>query len=462
MTAARIVAPFVARRATRTRAATGAALVLALTGLLPIATAAGTAAGTLPTDWCAPEPSSTDRPDTVAGHQIHVVYAHPADAPDRTTTLAPRIVRDLGGVDAWWRGQDPGRTPRFDLAAFADCDSPLGALDLTTLALPGPSTAYANPDTTLAASVRTELQRVLGPKAGTVYLVYLDAPVGPFHDQVVCGLAAANTAFVFLQQSPGCSPGGGLGAGDGWPASTAAHELTHLFTNGPLTGAPHACPDDDGHICEPGSGDLLDTASPRTSPFLSDMVLDPGRDDYYGHGIPGRIDVRASEYLARLDAPQQPVTVAVTPDGGGRVTSAGPGIACPPACSIPFDGDTTVRLVATAADGYVFRGWSGSCSGPATQCAVVADSALDVTATFEALVAYRVRVVGSGRITTLTDACDARCTWDAPARTTVDLHAEPERGARFAGWSGACAGERARCRVRIGKAVRVVATFERR
>ena len=70
----------------------------------------------LPAVWCGPDETGADRrhgarqPGT---HRLRVA----ADRPSRFFECAPLIARDLAGVDEWWRGQDPTRTPRFDLAA---------------------------------------------------------------------------------------------------------------------------------------------------------------------------------------------------------------------------------------------------------------------------------------------------------------------------------------------------------
>jgi hypothetical protein len=45
---------------------------------------------------------------------VHVVYAFPADGADRFATAASQIATDVAAIDAWWRREDPTRTPRFD------------------------------------------------------------------------------------------------------------------------------------------------------------------------------------------------------------------------------------------------------------------------------------------------------------------------------------------------------------
>lgn len=69
-------------------------------------------------------------------------------------------------------------------------------------------------------------------------------------------------------------------------------------------------------------------------------------------------------------------------DGIGSVTSDVGGISCGSTCSANFEEDTVVTLTATAEQGYVFYGWSGSgCSGTGT-CAITMTEAKSVTAQF--------------------------------------------------------------------------------
>ena len=65
-----------------------------------------------PVQWCGGSESGADRmPDLVAGPQVHVVYAYPSDGQDRFGLVVHRITTDLAAGDAWWRAQDPVRTP---------------------------------------------------------------------------------------------------------------------------------------------------------------------------------------------------------------------------------------------------------------------------------------------------------------------------------------------------------------
>ena len=74
----------------------------------------------------------TELPNGVAGNPIHWVYAIPSDGADNLAGLASVMQADAEQIDAWWRGQDPARTPRNDVARFS-CGA---QLDITTVRIP--------------------------------------------------------------------------------------------------------------------------------------------------------------------------------------------------------------------------------------------------------------------------------------------------------------------------------------
>lgn len=79
----------------------------------------------------------------------------------------------------------------------------------------------------------------------------------------------------------------------------------------------------------------------------------------------------------------QQFQLAVTLAGGGSgmVASNPQGISCQPTCTATFAANTMVTLTATPAQGSLFSGWSGACTGTGT-CTVDMTQDQSVTATF--------------------------------------------------------------------------------
>ena len=121
---------------------------------------------------------------------------------------------DAESIDAWWRGQDPLRTPRNDLAPFS-CGS---QLDLTLFRLTQSSSQLSSVDARFNAITSSLMMRGFGSRH-TKYLVYYDGPVEPD----ICGQGGSSSsglgfAVVYVQACPGVP----------WN-TTAAHELLHAL-----------------------------------------------------------------------------------------------------------------------------------------------------------------------------------------------------------------------------------------
>src|SRR5205823_2735818 len=68
--------------------------------------------------------------------------------------------------------------------------------------------------------------------------------------------------------------------------------------------------------------------------------------------------------------------------GGGTVASDPPGIDCGASCSAPYDQGTVVMLVASAATGSTFAGWTGCDTVTGATCTVTMTTDRSATATF--------------------------------------------------------------------------------
>ncbi len=79
---------------------------------------------------------------------------------------------------------------------------------------------------------------------------------------------------------------------------------------------------------------------------------------------------------------QYSLTIQKSGNGSGVVTTNPSGINCGSACNANFDDGTSITLVAVSDSNSFFVGWSGGgCSGT-SNCVVVLNSSLNVTATF--------------------------------------------------------------------------------
>jgi len=238
-------------------------------------------------------------------------------------------------------------------------------------------------------------------------------------------------------------------------ANIAAHELLHSFGALP-DGAPHACPDTRGHPCDSEADVLYPFAMPGTT--LASLILDVGRDDYYGHAGSWP-DLQDSPWL-RLVSQQIRLTLAIA--GRGSVESDVPGVDCTASCGTDWDAGSMLALEPLAASGQRFVRWSGACTG-SDRCEVKLDAARSVAALFAPdRFGLVVTVAGKGKVTGAGAACAAsRCVRTARSYTPLRLRATPVQGWRLAGWSGACTGRAATCTVPMTKAVAVRARFVR-
>jgi hypothetical protein len=393
-------------------------IVVALVGAAWAAPAPANAA-----TWCGTPAPDNRTPELAGGANVHVVYAIPSDGTDRFAQLANSIETDAENIDSWWRGQDQTRTPRFDLFSFS-CGA---QLDLSTVRLSDAGSQLTSPmEDFIRISTQFGLNRLLTKDVAD--LVYFD---GPITDPQVCGIggqgALGGIAIVFL------------GACSRDPTDwTAAHELTHAFGAVPAA-APHSCPEP-GHTCD-NPADLM---YPFTSGNpLSSAILDPGRDDYYGHSGSWP-DVQDSPFLKHLDSQ---VRLSVTVTGAGRVESDLPGMDCQTTCASDWDGGTRVALRATASSGMRFVRWGGACKG-VDFCGLRLDSAAAVTALF-APKRFRLAVSLSGRGNVSSRphgiSCGRRCSGAFTSYEPVRLAAKAATGWRLKAWTGACRGKHGVC-----------------
>ena len=405
-------------------------------GIEPLPSVAAEAA------WCGQAAQGDRVPNGVAGNPVHWVYMIPSDGADDLGGVAGVMQSDAEQIDAWWRGQDPTRTLRNDLASFS-CGA---QLDITILRS-SRSSSQLMPLGGRFAGIVNSLEQAGFESPFTKYIVYFDGPVA---DTNVCGQGASESsgfgvAVVYFRACTGVST-----------AAVAVHELVH--TLGAVSGrAPNDCSgESSGHVCD-AEDDLM---YPRVGGApLAAKVLDAGRDDYYGHS--GQwTDTQDSAWLVRLDGQ---VPLALTISGPGTVSANVPGLVCAASCTTTWNSGQRLALIATPGAGAKLIRWEGACTGSAG-CSLVVGAGTTATAVFgPASFRLRVSVAGLGavRSTGAGITCRPRCSASVPSFMPVRLTATPAKGWKLRSWSGACRGSKRTCTVPMSAAATARATFVR-
>ncbi|TQV88894.1 InlB B-repeat-containing protein [Aliikangiella coralliicola] len=139
-------------------------------------------------------------------------------------------------------------------------------------------------------------------------------------------------------------------------------------------------------------------------------------------------------------------TLTVSVNGSGSVSSDVSGIDCGSDCSKNYNDGTAVDLTAVPAEGFIFSGWSGACSGT-SRCQVTMSQNQAVTAVFSEetqLGEYSLNVVndGGGMVSSqpVGIECGTDCAENYTENTDVTLTATAEATHTFDGWSGDCNG----------------------
>ncbi|MGB0591544.1 MAG: hypothetical protein ACPGU1_17865 [Myxococcota bacterium] len=182
----------------------------------------------------------------------------------------------------------------------------------------------------------------------------------------------------------------GLSACGDSESSTPADEGVNLETQGedglePVEGTDTRTSSD---IAEHGEGDAeLDATKPSSLDDSTSTGPSPGVDEATDAGA--EIEVEQGDDLGGPDSEEdvqaQPVevilTLALTGEGSGRVTSEPPGIDCPGQCEATFLSGTALTLEAKPAGDSVAAGFTQPCAG-ASSCAFSLEGDLSLEASF--------------------------------------------------------------------------------
>ncbi|HZD31201.1 MAG TPA: FG-GAP-like repeat-containing protein [Candidatus Angelobacter sp.] len=159
------------------------------------------------------------------------------------------------------------------------------------------------------------------------------------------------------------------------------------------------------------------------------------------------------------------LTVVVTPNSSGTVTSADGMVNCSSVCSYSYPGGTQVTLTASWGQAYFGGSWSGGGCDPyiLTPCVVTMSQPQSITATFYPAPAT-LQVYNSGGGTVTSDDgyinCGPTCFHLYPALGgQVTLTATPAQGYYFTGWIGSGCSGAGSCVVTLTQATVVSANF---
>jgi Divergent InlB B-repeat domain len=131
-------------------------------------------------------------------------------------------------------------------------------------------------------------------------------------------------------------------------------------------------------------------------------------------------------------------------------------------CSTQVTVGSTLTIVETPEEGFVFGGWGGACSGSARACTLAMDDDKSATGTFRKP-RLTVTVNGNGTVTgggiACTNGSSTGCTADESAGQDVTLTATPPSGGSFTSWSGCTSTSGSTCTVTMTGDKNVTANF---
>jgi hypothetical protein len=175
---------------------------------------------------------------------------------------------------------------------------------------------------------------------------------------------------------------------------------------------------------------------------------------------------QARSVIATFSASDQPLTVTRSGNGNGTlsVSSGVPATSCTgTTCTYPYGTSITVQQ--SPANGSLFGGWSGECTGTGASCTFTMTKARSLDGAFT-LMPKRLQLATSGSgtgtiaVSPLGAPCPniARC-WDYDFHTQVMVTVTPDASSTFTGWSSNCTGSTPACVFYMDSDVTETATF---
>jgi hypothetical protein len=230
--------------------------------------------------------ATSDRPDDLplGTQQVHVMYVVPQDGTDRGLDTNGTLAASVASWQVWLKGQTGGKGLNLDTAG--------GQLDITFVRLPETDAAIAARGAFVRDEVEAQLHALGFTDPWKIYAVYYDGT-----SSFACGGASwppalpGHVTALYLHGTPNCdqNPFARPGAPPGYLEFAMLHEILHALGSVP-TCAPHQ--HRSGHTSDTPT-DLMWAGDGAWTP----SALDPGHDDYYGHGRPDCLDFASSGFL---------------------------------------------------------------------------------------------------------------------------------------------------------------------
>jgi hypothetical protein len=325
--------------------------VAATFATLVTAAASSAAPGALPR-------STVDRPDDVAGPQIHALYVLPADGVDRALDTDGTVATSVANWQRWLRGQTATGGLRLDMSR--------SELDVSFRRLSQTDAQLAARGIFIRDAIEQELRSAGLIRPDKIYAVYYDGSStaacggGAWPPTLPGAVGAVYLRATFGSGSPCYEPArsrSGLQIMD----FAILHEILHTMGFVPTCAPNHTRA---GHVSD-SPADLMYAGDEPWRP----AVLDVGRDDYYHAHVLGCRELALSLYLENNEPAARTAKLTVAVVGPGRVVSTPKRIACPARCTASFPRGTRVVLRAVPAKRARLAGWAGSCRG-AKSCSV--------------------------------------------------------------------------------------------
>lgn len=246
-----------------------------------------------------------DRPDDLAGPQVHVLYVVPFDGIGRALDTNGVLARSVSSFHAWFRAHSDGLSIRFDTGG--------GELDVGFVRLASSDAEIEEEGAYVVTRIEADLQAAGHIDPDKNYLVYYDGA-----SQYACGGAAwppqvpGRVAAMYLHGAPGGNPcpinfANSAAEFPGYWEFAALHDLLHTF--GIVSSrAPHHTPLYPGHV--PETNDLMYTG---TANWMLDATttIDVGDDDYFGPAVPAGVEtIEVSPYVSAGGAVSGPEQLA--------------------------------------------------------------------------------------------------------------------------------------------------------